>query len=82
MEGYEVEVLEGTDGAFFPFFSPDGEWIGFFSNNYLKKVSIRGGEPIALCAASNPNGGVWAFDDRIIFSVNEGASLNWIDSEG
>ncbi len=78
----EVDVLKGTEGAFSPFFSPDGEWIGFFSNNYLKKVSIRGGEPISLCEATNPNGGVWTFDDRIIFSDNEGARLNWIHTEG
>lgn len=82
MKEYGVKVLEGTDGAFFPFFSPNGEWIGFFSNNYLKKVSIRGGEPITLCEASNPNGGVWGLDDRIIFSDNEGTGLNWIHSEG
>ncbi|MDH3649093.1 MAG: hypothetical protein OEQ53_05380, partial [Saprospiraceae bacterium] len=82
IDKYKVDVLVGTDGAFFPFFSPDGEWIGFFSDNYLKKVSIKGGEPIALCQASNPSGAVWASDDRIIFSDDEGASLNWIHSEG
>ena len=82
MEGYEVTVLEGTDEAFFPFFSPSGEWIGFFSNNHLKKVAVKGGAPITLCEAINPNGAVWAPDDRIIFSDHEGSTLSWIQSEG
>jgi len=78
----EVDVLEGTEGAFSPFFSPDGKWIGFFSSNYLKKVSVRGGEPITLCAATNSEGGVWAYDYRIFFSDEFGARLNWIHAEG
>ena len=82
MDGYGVTVLEGTDGAFYPFFSPNGDWIGFFSDNYLKKISIKGGAPITLCEAINPNGGVWAPDDRIIFSDYEGSTLSWIHSEG
>ena len=82
MDSYEVEVLKGTEGAFSPFFSPDGKWIAFFSDNYLKKVSINGGEPLTLCQASNPIGGVWTPDDRIIYSDNEGGNLMWIDSSG
>jgi serine/threonine-protein kinase len=35
--------LSGTDGARDPFFSPDGEWIGFFAHGKLKKVSVQGG---------------------------------------
>ena len=38
-----------TEGAFGPFFSPDGRWIGFFADNKLKKVAVSGGAPIDLC---------------------------------
>ena len=38
-------VLAGTDGASDPFFSPDGQWIGFFADARMKKVSVTGGQP-------------------------------------
>ena len=44
----ELVPLLGTQGAQFPFFSPDGEWVGFWSENKIRKVSIRGGTAIAV----------------------------------
>ena len=58
--------LAGTEGGFFPFFSPDGQWIGFFANGKLNKVASDGGTPIALCRAAHPGGASWADDDHII----------------
>jgi serine/threonine-protein kinase len=59
-----------------PFFSPDGEWIGYFQLTDLKKVSIRGGLPITICANCAPGnrGAAWAFDDTIIFATAGGGS--------
>jgi serine/threonine-protein kinase len=37
-----VTILAGTEGAVDPFFSPDGQWIGFFSGQKLKKISLQG----------------------------------------
>ncbi len=78
----DVQALEGTEGAYYPFFSPDGDWLGFFANGYLKKVAIRGGKPIVLCEATIPNGAVWLQDGRIFFADFEGYNLSWIDAEG
>ena len=52
-----------------PFFSPDGQWIGFYSNGQLRKVSISGGVPVTLCdVADLPLSGVrWEADDTILF---------------
>ena len=63
--------LEGTDGAYSPFFSPDGLWVGFFAGGKLKKVSILGGVPIDICDvyAEGP-GGSWTHGDTIWFSGN------------
>ena len=36
-------LLAGTEGARMPFFSPDGQWIGFFTNSRLKKVAVASG---------------------------------------
>ena len=50
-----------------PFFSPDGQWVGFWQDGQLKKVSITGGAPVALCAARNPWGASWTADNTILF---------------
>ena len=61
-------MLTGTEGARQPFFSPDGEWVAFFSGGELKKVSIHGGASVTLCEAANPKGGSWGPDDTIVFN--------------
>ena len=50
-------------------FSPDGEWVGFHSilDGQLKKVAVRGGAPVNLCAAQNLLGARWGADDTIVF---------------
>ena len=60
-----------------PFFSPDGEWVGFFDmqDMALKKVSIRGGPPLTLCEAPNDRGGSWGADDTIVFVSSGGAGV-------
>ncbi len=72
------EILN-TDGARQPFFSPDGQWIAFFTSRELKKVSADGGVPVVLAAlteAGNDSslGGSWGTDDTILFSTGTGIS--------
>ena len=43
MDGAEAKAIAGTEGAHVPFFSPDGQWIGFFAQGKLKKVPADGG---------------------------------------
>ena len=50
-----------------PFFSPDGEWLGFWTDGQLKKVAITGGAPVAITSAQNPWGVTWASDNTIFF---------------
>jgi len=69
----EAREVAGTQGADQPFFSPDGDWIGFFQERELKKVSTAGGQPMALTRLSGGNylGAAWGRDDTIFF--NDGA---------
>jgi DNA-binding winged helix-turn-helix (wHTH) protein/Tol biopolymer transport system component len=62
--------LAGTEGAFFPFFSPNGQWVAFFAARKLQKVAIEGGAPVVLCDATGPGGGTWADDDNIVATLN------------
>jgi hypothetical protein len=58
-------VLEGTEGARDPFFSPDGQWIAFQGNGKLRKIPATGGPPVALCNAGDSHGGTWSTDGNI-----------------
>ncbi len=58
--------IAGTEGALAPFFSPDGQWVGFFAGGKLKKVPLAGGSPITLRDADGA-GGSWGDNDTIVF---------------
>jgi Tol biopolymer transport system component/predicted Ser/Thr protein kinase len=79
----KVNLLRGTEGATDPFFSPDGQWIGFFADGKLKKISLLGGAPITLYdAARNPRGGTWAKDGSIVFTAGPSTGLSRIPGSG
>jgi serine/threonine protein kinase/Tol biopolymer transport system component len=79
---FDGRPIPGTEGAYSPFFSPDGRSLGFFSENKLKKVSLQGGEPVTLCEARIPHGGSWGPDDTIVFADSEGVSLSRVSASG
>ena len=74
--------LSGTEGASEPFFSPDGEWVGFFAEGKLKKTRIDGGEPVYLCDAPQGRGASWGEDGKIITALTGGTALSLVPSGG
>jgi serine/threonine protein kinase len=60
--------IEGTEGAIFPFWSPDSQSIGFFAGGTLKRVAVSGGSPQDVCPVGKPIGGTWNTDGVIVFS--------------
>jgi Tol biopolymer transport system component/predicted Ser/Thr protein kinase len=70
--------LAGTDGAYAPFFSPDGEWVGFFAGGKLKKIRIDGSEPMTLCDASSGRGASWGEDGSIIAALDPNGVLSQV----
>ena len=72
----EPRELPGTNGAVVPFWSPDGEWIGYGDNDRLFKVRANGGAPLTLCELddgfSPASGGAWTSDGRIAFATGSG----------
>lgn len=71
----EPAAIDGSDGATGPFFSPDGEWIGFFAHGSLQKIAVTGGAPVVLCAARSGAGGTWSADGTIVFGGGPGGGL-------
>jgi serine/threonine-protein kinase len=62
---------EGNASGRNPFFSPDGEWLGFWQDGEIKKVPVNGGAPVTLCAATSPPWGArWEWDNTILFGQN------------
>ena len=82
LDGDSVVPLPGTEGAYHPFFSPDGAWIGFFSGNLLRKVAAGGGNPLTLVPVDRITGATWTTADRILVFENEGFDLHWISASG
>jgi serine/threonine-protein kinase len=81
----EVTAIPGTEGAHQPFFSPDGEWVAFFTQSgLLKRISLAGGSPITI-ASELPNSyfvvGTWTDDDRIVFDTWNGG-LRVVPADG
>jgi Tol biopolymer transport system component len=74
--------LAGTVGASAPFFSPDGQWVAFFSPGKLQKVSVEGGSAITLCDSTSAGGGSWGEDGNIIAALNLTVGLSRIPSAG
>jgi serine/threonine-protein kinase len=66
--------LAGLNQVRWPFISPDGRWIGFFTTTggELKKVSMDGGPPITLCRYNGaPRGASWGADGTIVFATTD-----------
>lgn len=74
--------LPSTEGAGYPFWSPDGRWIGFFAGNKLKKVDASGGPPLALCDSANGKGGTWSREGVIVFALTHSSPLHRVSAGG
>ena len=68
-------LIPGTEDAENPFFSPDGEWLGFTAEGKLKKVALAGGAPQVLCDAPNSFGATWGPNGFIVFNPDSPGGL-------
>ena len=84
MDELEATFVEGSEGASGPFFSSDGQWIGFFAGGQLQKAPTDGGSPIVVADTSESGdfGGAWEPDDTIIYSPGYSSGLHRISSSG
>jgi serine/threonine protein kinase len=74
--------VPGTESATQPFFSPDGQSVGFFALGKMRKVSLHGGPVTLMGDAPTPHGANWAVDDTITYAPNFGSGLLRISSAG
>lgn len=84
LDEFQPRAVPGTEGARYPFFSPDNRWIAFFTRNSLQKVSVMGGAPVPICPIpeGNRRGGAWGPDDTIIFTGGAPGGLWRVSAAG
>ncbi len=78
----KAEPLAGTEDALFPFWSPDGKYLGFFSTGKLRKIEAAGGPAQVLCDAPDGRGGSWNDRGMIIFAPRIGGPLYRVSDGG
>jgi eukaryotic-like serine/threonine-protein kinase len=77
-----VTLLPGTQGASYPFLSPDASYVGFFANGKLQKMAVSGGAPQVLATALAGRGGSWSSKGVIIYAEDAQSPLKRINVDG
>ena len=82
LNGLHARSLAGTDGATFPFWSPDGRSLGYFAGGKLKTVPLEGGTPTDICDAPSGRGGTWNAQGTILFSPQFESAIYQVPASG
>ena len=75
LDSFDATPIAGTEGAEGPFFSPDGEWVGFHADGKLKKVSVHGGLPEKIFDTVDFRGAAWGPDGTIVVATDQRGPL-------
>ena len=82
MDSLTIQPMAGTSGATYPFWSPDGHFVGFFADHKLKKVEISSGTVQILCEAVDGRGASWSRQDVIAFTPQAFGPLFTVSASG
>jgi serine/threonine protein kinase/Tol biopolymer transport system component len=82
MNFLEAHALPGTEGAIFPFWSPDGRSLGFFAESKLKTIDLNGGAPLVIADAPFGRGGAWGPGGVILFTPSTQSPLMRVSATG
>jgi serine/threonine-protein kinase len=83
LDSLVARPLAGTEGANTPFFSPDGQWLGFFAGGKLKKISVSEGAVVTIAnGTGSPEGGAWSSNGTIALSPGITTVLQQVSEAG
>jgi len=78
----EARVLADTQGAYLPFWAPDGRSLGFFANDQLYRIDLDGSAPLKLAGVTQGKGGSWGPDGTLVYAPNFNSELLAIPAGG
>lgn len=82
LHSHTAKALPTTEGAFYPFWSPDNRYIGFFQSGKMKKIDPTGGPALTICDVADGRGGSWNQDGTVIFSPSGASPLYQVPAVG
>ena len=82
LDAVSSQPLAGTEGAMFPFWSPDSRSIAFFTSEKLKRVDVSGGTPITICESVLGRGGSWSPDGTIVAAISYNTGISRVPANG
>jgi serine/threonine protein kinase len=82
LEDVAPHPLPGTDGGYFPFWSPDSRSIAFFTADKLKRLDLGGASAFTICDGSLGRGGTWNRDGTILAAIYYNAGIFRVPASG
>ncbi len=83
LDDFEARAIPGSEGARYPFFSPDGEWVGFVTVGQMFKAAVAGGRPIVVSESASFGRGIsWGADGHIYFIISGAPGLSRVSADG
>lgn len=82
LKSLQAQQLENTEGAKFPFWSPDSQKLGFFADFKLKRLDLSGGAVQTICDAPEGRGGTWGPGDVILFAAEARGAILKVNAHG
>ncbi len=82
LDSTSPQALPGTEGAMFPFWSPDSRSVAFFTDDKLKRIEVSGGTPVTICGSTLGRGGSWNQDGTIVAALSYNTGLSQVPASG
>ena len=82
LDSTSPQALPGTEGAMFPFWSPDSRSIAFFTDDKLKRIEVSGGTPVTICGSTLGRGGTWSQDGTIVAALSYNTGFSRVPASG
>ncbi len=82
LDSTSPQALPGSEGAMFPFWSPDSRSVAFFTDDKLKRIEVSGGTPVTICGSTLGRGGSWNQDGTIVAALSYNTGLSQVPASG